>query len=177
MNGIEIFLGSGAAVARVRPTAAAQVQSPDWAEAMCEQFRQFFCRRPVVSSGFLHQRTESSFHRLDMTLAAAEALNPYNINQTILGKAVLTVECCSVVISAFVWLCGKLHAAPGRARAPGLAALRRGEPTRPAGVGLNLARLKQRRHASTPSPNNNHGESYYTERVLFESYQPNFESL
>ena len=46
--------------------------------------------RSVVSSGysgFLHQMTvsSSSFHRLDMTLAVAEALNPNKPNQTKMG--------------------------------------------------------------------------------------------
>ena len=46
------------------------------------------CRRSVVSSGysgFLHQNkliSSSSFHRLDMTLAVAKALNPNKPNQT-----------------------------------------------------------------------------------------------
>ena len=47
---------------------------------MCEKVSSVTCRRSVVSSGyssFLHQKTDSSsFHRLDMTLAVAEALNP-----------------------------------------------------------------------------------------------------
>ena len=55
-------------------------------------FRNCTCRRSVVSSGysgFLHQKTSSSFHRLDMTLAVAEALNPNK--QT--NKVVLLCHC------------------------------------------------------------------------------------
>ena len=43
-------------------TAAAQVQSPEWAEAVCvNSFISVTCRRSVVSSGysgFLHQITD-----------------------------------------------------------------------------------------------------------------------
>ena len=62
-------------------TAAAQVQSPDWAEAVCvKKFHQLLAvgrwfppGAPVSSTRKL---ISSSFHRLDMTLAVAEALNP-----------------------------------------------------------------------------------------------------
>ena len=51
------------------------------------------CRRSVVSSGysgFLHQKTaiSSSFRRLAMTLAVAEALNPNKPNLQIVGEKI-----------------------------------------------------------------------------------------
>ena len=61
--------------------AAAQVQSPDWAEAVC--VKSFISYLPYV--GWFPPGTPvsstiklilSSFHRLDMTLVVAEALNP-----------------------------------------------------------------------------------------------------
>ena len=55
---------------------------------MCEKFHQFLAvgrwfppGAPVSSTRKL---ISSSFHRLDMTLAVAEALNPNKPNQTIL---------------------------------------------------------------------------------------------
>ena len=41
---------------------------------MCEKVSSVTCRRSVVSS--TRKLISSSFHRLDMTLAVAEALNP-----------------------------------------------------------------------------------------------------